>query len=139
MLLLVGFLAGPIWDSGYGRTLIFVGACLTALGYFMVSICDQYWQVMLAQGILTGFGSGFLYLPCTAIIPQYFDKNKAIANGIAASGSSLGELELTLQDKLPTSEVLFRWCDIPNRLPTAASKTILRLVSSSPSLHHASD
>lgn len=48
---------------------------------------------MLAQGLLTGFGSCFLYLPAIAIIPQYFDKNKAIANGIAASGSGLGQLK----------------------------------------------
>lgn len=91
MLIFFGFLAGPLWDAGYGRFLILGGTCLTALGYFMVSICDQYWQVMLAQGLLTGFGSCFLYLPAIAIIPQYFDQRKAIANGIAASGSGLGK------------------------------------------------
>lgn len=91
VLIFFGFLAGPLWDAGYCRALIIGGACLTALGYFMVSICDQYWQVMLAQGLLTGFGSCFLYIPAIAIIPQYFDKRRAIANGIAASGSGLGE------------------------------------------------
>lgn len=90
VLILFGFLAGPLWDAGYSKSLIFGGTCLTTLGYFMVSICDQYWQVMLAQGLLTGFGSCFLFVPAVAIIPQYFDRKRAIANGIAASGSGLG-------------------------------------------------
>lgn len=91
VLIFFGFLAGPLWDAGHGRSLIFGGTCLTAFGYFMVSICDQYWQVMLAQGLLAGFGSCFLFVAAIAIIPQYFDRRKAIANGIAASGSGLGK------------------------------------------------
>lgn len=85
-----GFLAGPLWDAGYCRSLVIAGTSITSFGYFMVSICDSYWQVMLAQGVVAGFGSCFLYLPAVAIIPQYFSKRKALANGIAASGSSLG-------------------------------------------------
>jgi hypothetical protein len=83
-------LAGPLYDAGYFTTLICSGTFLTVLGYMMTSLCTEYWQVMLAQGIVVGFGSSFLYIPSIAIIPQYFDKRKALAGGVAASGSGLG-------------------------------------------------
>lgn len=57
----------------------------------MTSLCTQYWAVMLAQGICVGLGSGCLFVPSVAILPQYFTTKKAFANGIAASGSSLGK------------------------------------------------
>jgi len=45
---------------------------------------------MLAQGICIGLGSGCIFVPSFAIIPQYFSTRKALATGIAASGSSIG-------------------------------------------------
>jgi MFS family permease len=90
LIVFFGFLAGPLWDAGYCHALIAGGTAVTAFGYFMVSICDAYWQVMLAQGIVVGFGACLLYIPGVAIIPQYFNKRRALANGIGASGASLG-------------------------------------------------
>ena len=106
VLIFFGFLAGPLWDAGYCQSLMLVGTCITVFGYMMVSICDKYWQVMLAQGVLTGFGSCLLYLPAIAIIPQYFNQKKALANGIAASGSGLGELGSCQA-----------WCTMPLTIP----------------------
>ncbi|KAH8817085.1 major facilitator superfamily domain-containing protein [Xylogone sp. PMI_703] len=56
----------------------------------MTSLCKEYWQVFLAQGLTLGLGTGFLFIPSVAIVAQYFDTKKALAMGIAASGSSLG-------------------------------------------------
>ena len=36
------------------------------------SICKEYWQFVLAQGIVCGIGFGLLFTPSIAIIPQYF-------------------------------------------------------------------
>lgn len=57
----------------------------------MTSLCTEYWQVMLAQAICIGLGCGCIFVPSVAILPQYFTTKKAIATGVAASGSSLGE------------------------------------------------
>ena len=59
-------------------------------GFFMTSLCTTYWQVILAQGVCIGLGNGLLFVPSVAILPQYFTTHKALANGIAASGSSFG-------------------------------------------------
>ena len=50
MLLAVGFVAGPYYDRGYLRTLWLVGSFGVVFGHIMLSICNTYWQVLLAQG-----------------------------------------------------------------------------------------
>lgn len=56
----------------------------------MTSLCRQYWQAILAQGLVTGLGYACIFIPSLAIIPLYFDKRRALALGVAASGSSFG-------------------------------------------------
>lgn len=90
LLLLVGVLTGPLYDAGYFRHLIITGAILIPLGFMMTSLTHTYWQVMLAQAFLIGLGNGCVFVPSVAILPQYFSTRKALANGIAASGSSIG-------------------------------------------------
>lgn len=85
------FLAGPLWDAGYCKMLIGVGSALTALGYFMTSISKEFWQVMLAQGLVAGIGSCLCFVVVAAAVPQYFTTKLALAVGAAAAGSGLGK------------------------------------------------
>ena len=82
--------AGPMFDRGYARTLVFTGSFLVVFGLMMTSLCDAYWQLMLAQGICMGMGAGTIFITSVAIIPSYFTTKRALAIGVAASGSSLG-------------------------------------------------
>ena len=90
LLFLVGTLVGPIYDVGHVRSLLVVGSFLSVFGLSMTSICKEYWQLVLAQGILTGTGFGCLFLPGCTIVSQYFSSKKAFATGIASLGSSIG-------------------------------------------------
>lgn len=92
--MVVGVFAGWFLDAGYLQPLILVGSFLEVFGMFMTSLCTKYWQVLLAQGICVGLGSGLLGLTSVAVIPLYFSKKRMIALGIAATGSSLGQLQL---------------------------------------------
>ena len=58
LLLLTGVFAGPCYDAGYLRSLLIVGSFLVVFGHMMLSICDTYWQVLLAQGVVVGIGAG---------------------------------------------------------------------------------
>lgn len=89
LLCLVGFITGPLFDEGYAYALLCAGSCLVVFGMFMTSLCMQFWQVMLAQGICIGLGSGCLFVPSVGIVTTYFTTRKALATGIAASGSSV--------------------------------------------------
>lgn len=84
-------LVGTLFDRGYLRFLIQLGTFLVVFGMMMLSLCTQYWQVFLAQGLAVGLGLGCLFLPSVAVLAHYFSKKKSTALGIASAGGSLGE------------------------------------------------
>ena len=88
--LMVGFLSGPIFDRGYFRSLVIVGSFLIVFGHMMLSLCHNYWEVLLTQGFCIGIGAGCLFVPCVAILPTYFSTKVGLAIGLAAAGSSTG-------------------------------------------------
>lgn len=90
LLVFGGCVTGPLFDYGYLRALIFAGSFLVVFGMMMTSICTQYWQLVLAQGLVVGLGSGSFFLCSVAVLPMYFTTKRALVLGIAASGSSLG-------------------------------------------------
>ncbi|KAF5593217.1 riboflavin transporter MCH5 [Fusarium subglutinans] len=77
----------------------------------MTSLCTEYWQFMLAQGILMGTAMAFLQIPAFAAVSQYFDKKRAAAFGITVSGSSIGGVvfPIALSKMLNDSSLGFGW------------------------------
>jgi len=39
--------------------MLLAGAFIETLGVFLLSLSSKYWQIMLTQGILTGWAMGF--------------------------------------------------------------------------------
>jgi MFS family permease len=89
-------LSGPIFDRGYFRSMVLTGTFLTFFGMLMTSFGTKYYQIFLAQGICVGIGTGLVYIPCIAVIASYFKKRRALALGIAASGSGTGMVHIVL-------------------------------------------
>ncbi|TGO34697.1 hypothetical protein BHYA_0185g00010 [Botrytis hyacinthi] len=89
---LFGFsiVAGPVFDRGYLRSLVWIGCLLCVLAMMLTSISSEYWHFILAQGVMFGIGSGCLFIPSIAVLPAYFDKKQVLALGVAASGSAIG-------------------------------------------------
>ncbi|KAI8961036.1 MFS general substrate transporter [Daldinia sp. FL1419] len=90
MVLAGGVFAGPVYDRGYLRHLLIVGSFGIVFGHMMLSLCKEYWEVVLAQGICVGLGAGMLFVPCVSLIPTYFTTKIGLAIGLASSGSSVG-------------------------------------------------
>ena len=80
--MVVGVSTGPSFDRGYLNTLLLVGSTLTALGIMMTSLCTEYWQFILAQGLCVGLGAGCLFVPSLAMVSTFFTKYRAIATGV---------------------------------------------------------
>ncbi len=91
LLLAISAFTGPIFDAGYNRTLISLGSFLIILGLMMTSLVKQYYQAFLAQGVCFGIGAGMIFVPSIAVVSTYFHRHRALAVGVTASGSSLGE------------------------------------------------
>lgn len=88
--MLGGLFSGPIYDRGYLRVLLVVGAFGVVFGHMMLSLCHTYWQVLLAQGFCVGLGGACLFVPGLAVLPAYFNTKIGLAMGVAAAGSSTG-------------------------------------------------
>ena len=86
LLMLVGSMTGPVYDAGYFRALVLTGSFLVVFGHMMLSLCKEYYQVLLAQAFCIGIGTGFLFVPSVAILSTYFTTRLAFATGIAAAG-----------------------------------------------------
>lgn len=56
----------------------------------MISLCKEYYQFFLAQGLLLGIAFAALVCPTLATLPLYFRRQRALALGICVAGSSLG-------------------------------------------------
>lgn len=75
----------------YGKHLTMaLGVVFQATGFATASVSRHIWQLYLSQGVLVGLGTGFLYIPSTAILSQWFSQRRSLANGISAAGSGVG-------------------------------------------------
>lgn len=92
LLFFIGTFSGRATDAGYFRFTLTVGATLEVFCIFMTSLCTEYWQLFLAQGLGQGIGCGLMFCPTLALISTYFDKRRGIAIGLTASGSATGGL-----------------------------------------------
>jgi MFS family permease len=92
LLFFMGIVSGRLTDAGHYHTITTVGVVLVALGTFMTSLSKTYWQILLAQGICTGLGNGFLLTPMSTLVTTYFRQRLPLVMGIAACGSVTGGL-----------------------------------------------
>lgn len=88
----VGTVSGRSADAGYAQYTVLLGSTMVVLGTFMTSLATTYWQIFLAYGLCTGLGMGILYMPAVAVIGSYWQKRKAMALGMAATGSGTGAI-----------------------------------------------
>ncbi|KAL5114458.1 hypothetical protein ACEQ8H_007655 [Pleosporales sp. CAS-2024a] len=90
LLLMIGSLTGPLYDAGYFRSLLIFGSFMLVFGQMMLSLCHEYWQVLLTQAFCMGIGTGAIFVPSVAVLATYFSSKVGLAIGIATAGSSLG-------------------------------------------------
>ncbi|ORY02732.1 putative monocarboxylate permease [Clohesyomyces aquaticus] len=71
---------------------------------FLTNLATECWQIILAQVLCTGLGMGALYMPAVTVINSYWKERKAMALGLAASGSGTGSIlfPLVVQHLQPT-------------------------------------
>lgn len=86
-----------------------IGTIFVFAALFAASFADQIWQLFLSQGVCFGVGMGFLYIPATAVLPQWFSKRRSLAVGIASSGAGLGGVAYNLIAGVATRKLGLNW------------------------------
>lgn len=107
--MMVGVITGPLFDAGYFRGLLSFAAIMLPFGLMMTSISTKYWHLILAQGVCVGLAAGCMFVPSVALLPQYFRRKRGLANGLAASGSSIGGVVYPIMFNQLQKKVGFPW------------------------------
>ncbi|KAI8338679.1 major facilitator superfamily domain-containing protein, partial [Chlamydoabsidia padenii] len=95
------FLPFLIQRIGYRRTMM-IGAIITPLGLILASFATQLVHLYLSQGVMFGFGCGFVYAPAMSIPSLWFKRNRSLATSLGAAGAGIGALVIS-----PLTELLF--------------------------------
>lgn len=104
-------IAGIITDKVGPFVPLCIGSICELVAIFMTSLCTEYYQFFLAQGLLLGIGNSFLTIPPVATVGRYFVKNRGLAMGIVVGGSSIGGViwPVEINNLLNIDGVSFGW------------------------------
>ncbi|KAJ3846503.1 major facilitator superfamily domain-containing protein [Lentinula lateritia] len=105
----MGSVFGSIFDKFGAGPLIFIGGVGFSLSCMMQSICKEFWEFFLAQGLLQGLCLSALFSPSFASINHWFFKRRGLALGIVTSGSSVGGVIWPIAINRLIGEVGFGW------------------------------
>ncbi|XP_077095602.1 monocarboxylate transporter 12-B [Siphateles boraxobius] len=72
------------------RIAVMIGGLLASAGLVLSSLATSVEFLYLTLGVLTGVGFALSYTPAIAMVGSYFSERKALAYGIAMSGSGIG-------------------------------------------------
>ncbi|CAK9809867.1 Monocarboxylate transporter 9 [Anthophora plagiata] len=82
------------------RAVVFVGGLFCALGLTISYFATNLIHLFFTFGVLTGIGGGLSTTPGIILVSQYFDKHRALANGICVSGTAAGSFVFPLLIKV---------------------------------------
>eukprot|EP00058_Branchiostoma_floridae_P007044 XP_002592532.1 hypothetical protein BRAFLDRAFT_69049 [Branchiostoma floridae] len=92
-----GALLGVMLSATFGfRPVAMVGGVLAATGCILASFSTSIVHLYITVGVLVGLGSSLAMFPSLSLVGKYFDKKRAIANGIAFSGVGVGNIVFPL-------------------------------------------
>jgi MFS family permease len=91
------------------KTVIAISGLILVTSLMLIPECNSVWQLFLAQGVLYGFGSGLGVFVSYSVPQQWFKRKRALAVGLAASGSSVGGLLWPVVFELIKDKKGFTW------------------------------
>ncbi|KAF1375508.1 hypothetical protein PFLUV_G00220940 [Perca fluviatilis] len=83
-------LGGFLGDRLSCRATVILGGLLSSSGLVLSSFASSLEYLYISLGILPGLGFALSYTPAIAMVGRYFSERKALAYGIAMSGSGIG-------------------------------------------------
>ena len=105
----MGTFTGRGLDAGFFRLQFIIGSAIYVLGMFLLSLCQNYWQIFLAQTVCVGIGFGLVFVPSLALVSTYFLKRRSTGLGIAVTGSATGGLVFPAIAEKMLPSVGFPW------------------------------
>lgn len=103
---------------------------LVTLCVALLSLCTEYYQIFLTQGVGFGIGAAGLFTCAVISTGQWFQKRRALALGIVAAGSSTGGVIHPIYLRILISSLGFpsavRWSSLILGIATTLSCVLMR-------------
>ncbi|KAH8888967.1 MFS general substrate transporter [Thozetella sp. PMI_491] len=102
---------GPLVDKFGPSVLLWTGSTGVLIAIFMTSLCEQYWQLFLAQGVLLGAGMSLVFCTPLGVVMRHMPHRRGLAMGLTIGGASIGGViwPIMLQQLLVKDDVSFSW------------------------------
>ncbi|WZH47555.1 Monocarboxylate transporter [Fusarium acuminatum] len=109
MVFIVGIQVGPVFDKYGPRLIVASGGTLIATSLFLLSVSEEFYQIILSYSVVGGLGGALLNSPSYASIAHWFDVKRGLATGVAMTAGSIGGIifPIVLQKLLPS--IGFGW------------------------------
>ncbi|XP_073530500.1 monocarboxylate transporter 14 [Phyllobates terribilis] len=105
--LIVGPFIGLFINTCGCRKTAMIGGFLTSLGWVLSAFATNVHFLFFTFGVTAGIGSGMVYLPAVVMVGQYFQKRRALAQGLSTTGTGFGTFLITVLLKYLCAE--FGW------------------------------
>jgi MFS family permease len=100
---------GKIFDNYGPRYMLLVGSFCHVFGLMMTSLASKYYQIFLAQAVVSALGISAVFYACLNPIGTWFFKRRALAFGIISAGASLGGVVLPIMVSQVANRSGFGW------------------------------
>ncbi|KAK0385861.1 hypothetical protein NLU13_7038 [Sarocladium strictum] len=106
-----GVQVGPVFDRHGPRWLVAIGFLLIVASLMLLSLCKEYYQIILTYSVMGGLGGALLNAPAYSAIAHFFNARRGLATGIASTAGGVGGIvfPLLLRHLLSPEGVGFAW------------------------------
>ncbi len=81
---------GRVLDRHSPRRVMTAGTLVVALGYYLLSRCDEAWQLYLVMGVLFGLGMAAMgTIPWQKVVVTWFERRRGLALALGVMGASV--------------------------------------------------
>ncbi|KAM4693747.1 monocarboxylate transporter 14 isoform 2-T2 [Discoglossus pictus] len=94
--LIVGPFIGLFINTCGCRKTAMIGGFLTSLGWVLSAFATDVHFLFFTFGVMAGIGNGMVYLPAVVMVGQYFQKRRALAQGLSTTGTGFGTFLITV-------------------------------------------
>ncbi|KAE8604768.1 hypothetical protein XENTR_v10014821 [Xenopus tropicalis] len=106
--LIVGPIIGLFINTCGCRKTAMIGGFLTSLGWVLSAYAPNVHFLFFSFGVTAGIGSGMVYLPAVVTVGHYFQKRRALAQGLSTTGTGFGTFLITVLLKYLCRELGWR-------------------------------
>uniref|UniRef100_A0A096MR26 Monocarboxylate transporter 14 n=6 Tax=Cercopithecinae TaxID=9528 RepID=A0A096MR26_PAPAN len=106
--LIVGPFIGLFINTCGCRQTAIIGGLVNSLGWVLSAYAANVHYLFITFGVAAGLGSGMAYLPAVVMVGRYFQKRRALAQGLSTTGTGFGTFLMTVLLKYLCAEYGWR-------------------------------